>query len=88
MGPLVVSASMTCPVLSPRQTRVLQVKQRSDFSRSGQWDVETENKDGKREKHIFDAVMICIGHHCHPNLPLQDFPGTFDKLHITKVDCD
>ncbi|XP_019936740.2 flavin-containing monooxygenase 5-like [Paralichthys olivaceus] len=56
-------------------TRVLQVKQRSDFSHSGQWDVEIETKDGKREKHIFDAVMICIGHHCHPNLPLQDFPG-------------
>ncbi|XP_056234724.1 flavin-containing monooxygenase 5-like [Seriola aureovittata] len=56
-------------------TKVLQVKQRSDFSHSGQWDVETENKDGKKEKHIFDAVMICIGHHCQPNLPLHDFPG-------------
>lgn len=56
-------------------TKVLQVKQRSDFSHSGQWDVETENKDGKREKHIFDAVMICIGHHCQPNMPLHDFPG-------------
>ncbi|XP_075895643.1 flavin-containing monooxygenase 5-like [Nelusetta ayraudi] len=56
-------------------TKVLQVRQRSDFSQSGQWDVETENKDGKREKHIFDAVMICIGHHCQPNLPLHDFPG-------------
>uniref|UniRef100_A0A8P4K628 Flavin-containing monooxygenase n=1 Tax=Dicentrarchus labrax TaxID=13489 RepID=A0A8P4K628_DICLA len=56
-------------------TKVLQVKQRSDFSRSGQWEVETEDKDGKREKHIFDAVMICIGHHCHPNMPLHDFPG-------------
>ncbi|XP_038162841.1 flavin-containing monooxygenase 5-like [Cyprinodon tularosa] len=56
-------------------TRVLNIKKRSDFSRSGQWDVETENKDGKREKHIFDAVMICIGHHCQPNLPLHDFPG-------------
>ncbi|XP_028301280.1 dimethylaniline monooxygenase [N-oxide-forming] 5-like [Gouania willdenowi] len=56
-------------------TKVLQVKQRTDFSRSGQWDVETENKEGKREKHIFDAVMICIGHHCIPNLPLHDFPG-------------
>ncbi|TDH08159.1 hypothetical protein EPR50_G00095250 [Perca flavescens] len=56
-------------------TKVLQVKQRSDFSNSGQWDVETENKDGKKEKHIFDAVMICIGHHCHPNMPLHDFPG-------------
>ncbi|XP_070410165.1 flavin-containing monooxygenase 5 isoform X1 [Nothobranchius furzeri] len=56
-------------------TKVLQIKRRSDFSRSGQWDVETENRDGKREKHIFDAVMICIGHHCQPNLPLHDFPG-------------
>uniref|UniRef100_A0A3B5KVH8 Flavin-containing monooxygenase n=1 Tax=Takifugu rubripes TaxID=31033 RepID=A0A3B5KVH8_TAKRU len=56
-------------------TKVLQVKQRSDFSHSGQWDVETENKNGKKERHIFDAVMICIGHHCDPNMPLQDFPG-------------
>ncbi|XP_077572499.1 flavin-containing monooxygenase 5-like [Stigmatopora nigra] len=56
-------------------TKVLQVRQRSDFSRSGQWDVETENQEGKKSKLIFDAVMICIGHHCHPNLPLQDFPG-------------
>uniref|UniRef100_A0A3Q3ETS5 Flavin-containing monooxygenase n=1 Tax=Labrus bergylta TaxID=56723 RepID=A0A3Q3ETS5_9LABR len=56
-------------------TKVLQVKQRSDFSQSGQWDIETENKEGKKEKHIFDAVMICIGHHCQPNLPLHDFPG-------------
>ncbi|KAF3691143.1 Dimethylaniline monooxygenase [N-oxide-forming] 5 [Channa argus] len=56
-------------------TIVLQVKQRSDFSHSGQWDVEIEKKSGKKEKHIFDAVMICVGHHCHPNLPLHDFPG-------------
>ncbi|XP_059196503.1 flavin-containing monooxygenase 5-like [Centropristis striata] len=56
-------------------TKVLQVKQRSDFSHSGQWDVETENRDGMKEKHIFDAVLICIGHHCQPNMPLHDFPG-------------
>ncbi|XP_020774365.1 flavin-containing monooxygenase 5-like [Boleophthalmus pectinirostris] len=57
------------------QTKVLHIKQRSDFSRTGQWEVETENKEGKKERHIFDAVMICIGHHCQPNLPLHDFPG-------------
>nr|XP_057929034.1 flavin-containing monooxygenase 5-like [Doryrhamphus excisus]XP_057929035.1 flavin-containing monooxygenase 5-like [Doryrhamphus excisus] len=60
-------------------TKVLQVKQRSDFTRSGNWDVVTEDKDGIKSKHIFDAVMICIGHHCHPNLPVQDFPG-IDKF--------
>ncbi|KAJ8388457.1 hypothetical protein AAFF_G00133330 [Aldrovandia affinis] len=57
------------------QTRVCSVNQRSDFSHSGQWDVVTENSEGCREKHIFDAVMICIGHHVHPNMPLKDFPG-------------
>ncbi|XP_053715918.1 flavin-containing monooxygenase 5-like [Synchiropus splendidus] len=56
-------------------TQVLQVTQRPDFTHSGQWDVETESKEGRRETHVFDAVMICIGHHCHPNLPLNDFPG-------------
>ncbi|KAK1897146.1 Dimethylaniline monooxygenase [N-oxide-forming] 5 [Dissostichus eleginoides] len=69
-------------------TKVLQVRQRSDFSHSGQWDVETENKHGKTEKHIFDAVMICIGHHCHPNLPLHDFQGidTFKGTHFHSRD--
>ncbi|KAK1897179.1 Dimethylaniline monooxygenase [N-oxide-forming] 5 [Dissostichus eleginoides] len=69
-------------------TKVLQVRQRSDFAHSGQWDVETENKDGKTEKHIFDAVMICIGHHCHPNLPLHDFPGidTFEGTYFHSRD--
>ncbi|KAM9384190.1 flavin-containing monooxygenase 5-like [Pholidichthys leucotaenia] len=56
-------------------TKVLQIKQKSDFSHSGQWVVETESKNGKKERHIFDAVMICIGHHCQPNFPLHDFPG-------------
>ncbi|KAI1892028.1 hypothetical protein AGOR_G00149770 [Albula goreensis] len=57
------------------QTRVCSVNQRPDFSRSGQWEVQTENKEGHKEKHIFDAVMIAVGHHAHPNLPLKDFPG-------------
>ncbi|XP_030628444.1 dimethylaniline monooxygenase [N-oxide-forming] 5 isoform X2 [Chanos chanos] len=57
------------------QTKVLQVTPRPDFSHSGQWDVEIECADGQREKHVFDAVMVCIGHHCYPNMPLKDFPG-------------
>ncbi|XP_016144472.1 dimethylaniline monooxygenase [N-oxide-forming] 5-like [Sinocyclocheilus grahami] len=57
------------------QTKVLHVTPRPDFPHSGQWDVETESKDGRREKQVFDAVMVCTGHHCHPHLPLQDFPG-------------
>ncbi|KAM9435802.1 flavin-containing monooxygenase 5-like isoform 1-T2 [Clarias gariepinus] len=57
------------------QTKVLTISQRPDFAQSGQWDIETEDKDGNREKHIFDAVLVCTGHHCHPHLPLKDFAG-------------
>ncbi|XP_061744140.1 flavin-containing monooxygenase 5-like [Nerophis ophidion] len=69
-------------------TKVLQVKPRGDFTRSGQWDVESQGKDGKKNRHIFDAVMVCIGHHCHPNLPLQDFPGidTFEGRYFHSRD--
>ncbi|XP_067240896.1 flavin-containing monooxygenase 5-like [Chanodichthys erythropterus] len=57
------------------QTKVLHVTPRHDFSHSRQWDVEIESKDGLREKQVFDAVMVCTGLHCHPHLPLKDFPG-------------
>ncbi|KAJ8277841.1 hypothetical protein GJAV_G00080730 [Gymnothorax javanicus] len=57
------------------QTTVCSVNQRPDFARSGQWEVVTEHKEGRKEKHIFDAVMICVGHHAHPNMPLSDFSG-------------
>ncbi|XP_036437445.1 si:dkey-239i20.2 isoform X2 [Colossoma macropomum] len=57
------------------QTKVLRVTPRPDFAHSGQWDIETEDNEGNREKHVFDAVLVCTGHHCHPHLPLKDFPG-------------
>ncbi|XP_070410171.1 flavin-containing monooxygenase 5 isoform X1 [Nothobranchius furzeri] len=57
------------------QTSVKKVTQRPDFSRTGQWEVVTENKDGLEERHIFEAVICCSGHYTYPNLPLKDFPG-------------
>ncbi|XP_042339514.1 dimethylaniline monooxygenase [N-oxide-forming] 2-like, partial [Plectropomus leopardus] len=56
-------------------TKVRSVKQRPDFSLSGQWDVVTMNRDGEEERHIFDAVLVCTGHYTHPALPLSDFTG-------------
>ncbi|KAM4641184.1 flavin-containing monooxygenase 3-like [Discoglossus pictus] len=56
------------------QTAVVSVKKRPDFTTTGQWDVVTE-KDGKQKSAIYDAVLICTGHHVYPNLPLQSFPG-------------
>ncbi|KAM6217616.1 LOW QUALITY PROTEIN: dimethylaniline monooxygenase [N-oxide-forming] 4 [Rhynchocyon petersi] len=55
------------------KTTVCSVTKRPDFSISGQWDVVTET-EGKQDRAVFDAVMICTGH-LQPHLPLESFPG-------------
>ncbi|KAM8930870.1 dimethylaniline monooxygenase [N-oxide-forming] 2-like [Pelodytes ibericus] len=56
------------------KTVVHSVRQRPDFTSTGQWDITTE-KDGKQETAIFDAVMVCSGHHADPYYPLDSFQG-------------
>ncbi|XP_021538316.1 dimethylaniline monooxygenase [N-oxide-forming] 3 [Neomonachus schauinslandi] len=56
------------------KTLVSGINKRPDFSITGQWDVTTE-RNGKKESAIFDAVLICSGHHVYPNLPKESFPG-------------
>uniref|UniRef100_A0A8C9PUH3 Flavin-containing monooxygenase n=1 Tax=Spermophilus dauricus TaxID=99837 RepID=A0A8C9PUH3_SPEDA len=56
------------------ETLVTSVKKCPGFLVTGQWTVVTE-KDGKQESTVFDAVMICSGHHVYPNLPTDSFPG-------------
>ncbi|XP_060773531.1 dimethylaniline monooxygenase [N-oxide-forming] 4-like isoform X2 [Neoarius graeffei] len=57
------------------KTTVLSVSQRHDFSRTGQWEVVTENKDGHKETQVFDGVFVCSGCFTHPITPLSAFPG-------------
>ncbi|XP_034866721.1 dimethylaniline monooxygenase [N-oxide-forming] 2 [Mirounga leonina] len=56
------------------QTTVLSVKKYTDFSSSGQWEVVTES-NSKKQSAVFDAVMVCSGHHILPHIPLESFPG-------------
>ncbi|XP_038613690.1 dimethylaniline monooxygenase [N-oxide-forming] 2 isoform X2 [Tachyglossus aculeatus] len=56
------------------QTTVLSVTKRPDFSSTGQWEVVTEN-NGKEARDVFDAVMVCSGHHIESYVPLKYFPG-------------
>ncbi|NXG69092.1 FMO3 monooxygenase, partial [Baryphthengus martii] len=56
------------------KTLVTKVKKCPDFSVTGQWEVVTQ-RDGKEEREVFDAVMVCSGHHVYPNFPIADFPG-------------
>ncbi|XP_066532732.1 flavin-containing monooxygenase 5-like [Hoplias malabaricus] len=57
------------------KTTVCSVRQRHDFSHSGQWEVVTESSDGCKETHVFDAVFVCSGHFTRPVTPLSAFPG-------------
>uniref|UniRef100_A0A8C9CDF0 Flavin-containing monooxygenase n=1 Tax=Phocoena sinus TaxID=42100 RepID=A0A8C9CDF0_PHOSS len=61
------------------QTTVLSVKKRPDFSTTSQWVVVTES-DSKEQSAVFDAVMVCSGHHTLPHLPLESFPGPFSHV--------
>ncbi|XP_047376496.1 dimethylaniline monooxygenase [N-oxide-forming] 4 isoform X2 [Sciurus carolinensis] len=56
------------------KTTVCSVTKRLDFSETGQWDVVTET-EGKQDRVVFDAVMVCTGHFLSPHLPLESFPG-------------
>lgn len=57
------------------QTSVCRVSKRPDFATTGQWEVVTES-EGKQEAAVFDAVLVCTGHHTEAHLPLNTFPGT------------
>ncbi|KAM8745930.1 flavin-containing monooxygenase 5-like isoform 2-T2 [Acanthopagrus schlegelii] len=57
------------------KTTVDSVRQTLDFASTGQWEVETESRDGQRETGVFVGVIVCTGHFTHPHLPLRDFPG-------------
>ncbi|XP_039412140.1 flavin-containing monooxygenase 5-like isoform X1 [Corvus cornix cornix] len=56
------------------RTSVCRVSKRPDFASSGQWEVVTES-EGKQEAAVFDAVLVCSGHHTDAHLPLSSFPG-------------
>uniref|UniRef100_UPI001E1AF869 dimethylaniline monooxygenase [N-oxide-forming] 4 isoform X2 n=1 Tax=Jaculus jaculus TaxID=51337 RepID=UPI001E1AF869 len=56
------------------KTAVCSITKRPDFSQTGQWDVVTET-EGKQNRAVFDAVMVCTGLFLSPHLPLESFPG-------------
>ncbi|KFO79556.1 Dimethylaniline monooxygenase [N-oxide-forming] 5, partial [Cuculus canorus] len=56
------------------RTTVCRMAKCPDFATTGQWEVVTES-DGKQETAIFDAVLVCTGHHTEAHLPLSTFPG-------------
>ncbi|XP_058396066.1 dimethylaniline monooxygenase [N-oxide-forming] 4 [Diceros bicornis minor] len=56
------------------RTTVCSVTKHPDFSETGQWEVVTET-EGKQDRAVFDAVMVCTGRFLNPHFPLESFPG-------------
>ncbi|XP_046370349.2 flavin-containing monooxygenase 5-like isoform X1 [Haliotis rufescens] len=56
---------------------ILSVKKSRDYEQTGRWDLQVrDHKTGSEETQVFDAVMVCTGHHASKNVP--EFTGQDD----------
>ncbi|KAJ8303794.1 hypothetical protein KUTeg_018717 [Tegillarca granosa] len=72
------------------QTEVKQISQDEDFKNSGKWKLTImDKKTNTIEDVVFDAVMVCTGHHAEKNIPifkgLSDFQGKVVHTHDFKT---
>ncbi|XP_061181036.1 flavin-containing monooxygenase 5-like [Saccostrea echinata] len=70
------------------KTEVTSVSRSPDFNTSGQWNITTKDlTTGETKEHVFDAVMVCTGHHADKNIP--EFPGisTYNKTFLFIGKC-
>ncbi|ESO84662.1 hypothetical protein LOTGIDRAFT_221976 [Lottia gigantea] len=67
------------------QTSVLFIEQSSDYEETGRWLVRYQTQDDEPQEEVFDAVMICSGHHTVPHQPhfhgLEKFQGAAIHSH-------
>lgn len=56
---------------------ILSINKQPNFKQNGQWNIKVkDNKTGDVEEIVFDAVMVCTGHHAEKHVP--EFPGLSD----------
>lgn len=60
-------------------TKVVDLRKASDFEETGKWEIlfqEQNSEDPEAVKvEVYDAVMLCVGHHSEPSWPSPSFPG-------------
>ncbi|CAD5220130.1 unnamed protein product [Bursaphelenchus okinawaensis] len=54
--------------------RVVDVHRSSDYNKTGKWNVIYEDQSQQRHEELFDAVLLCTGHHTEPYWP-NKWPG-------------
>ena len=59
------------------RTKVVDLRKAADFEQTGKWEVLFQDLNSKDpevvKREVYDAVMICAGHHSEPSWPI--FPG-------------
>ncbi|CAH1781362.1 unnamed protein product [Owenia fusiformis] len=71
------------------RTEVTSVKKADDFAKTGQWQLHIKDLNNNAETvEIYDAVLICTGHHADINIPkmpgLENFKGRIIHSHDYK----
>ena len=69
-------------------TDVISVRKSDNFDEDGKWKVSTRNKKtGEETTQVFDACLVCTGHHGDKYLPkfqgLERFKGKVRLLDVT-----
>lgn len=69
---------------------VLQVERAEDHDDTGRWQVTVrDNTDKRISTKVFDAVLVCTGHHVHPSVPVfegqKEFKGKIVHSHSYKT---
>ncbi|CAH3021974.1 unnamed protein product [Porites evermanni] len=64
------------------RTKVVDLRKTFDFEESGKWEIVFQELNGKSGKdsgedkvEVYDAVMLCVGHHSEPSWPNPKFRG-------------
>ena len=68
-------------------TDVISVKKCDNFDKDGKWTISTrDRKTGKETTQVFDACLVCTGHHSDKYLPkfqgLDKFKGKVRNLYV------
>ena len=67
-------------------TTVQEIKKATDYNSTGRWEVYSKEKangnDSETRVEIFDAVMVCNGHHSEPAWPSFSGMETFSGLKV------
>ena len=68
------------------RTEIVGISKTKDFAQTGQWDITVKDiESGKETNEVFDAILVCNGHHASKKVPRfsgdEEFQGKIIHSH-------